>query len=549
MFASLRRFGVALSLAGLALVAWPGSACAQGSLSRAQQHELRLYERTLVLASPGAGPALRRAGGVRIATALPIWGLQSRAALRVLPGLLHAGLVQEVEPDRPLRVANHLVDPLVGQEWWIPFVGLDRAPEPPGPGKPVTIIDTGVDLTHEEFAARPATAAFNAQSTSARFDEHGTAVASVAAAPTNSVGLVGVYPRAALRVWDASPLGDGIRAGDVINGLDAAIRNGPSVINLSLGSQTRVQLFDAMIAYAIGSGSVVVAAAGNSRTAGSPLEYPASLPHVLTVGAIDQSGQPTSFTSGSPYVDLAAPGFNIPVAVPTAFSSTGYSTFSGTSFSSPMVTGAAAWVWTARPTLDVTQLLEVMRASAQDISSPGFDPFSGFGRLDIPAALTVAPGAPDPQEPNEDVSYLKRTGILHRAAAPLTAAGRPRGTLAARLDFAEDPRDVYRIWVPGKRTAFVALQPAGGDIDLGLWGPRTLSVLEAGAARKRDARGISERAGQKRELLRVKNTGRRGAYYYAEASVGAGNGTVVRRAAGIGYRLSVSIVKTKTARR
>jgi hypothetical protein len=234
------------------------------------------------------------------------------------------------------------------------------------------------------------------------------------------------------------------------------------------------------------------------------------------------------------------------VAVPKTFSSTGYSTFSGTSFSSPMVAGAAAWVWTARPTLDVTQLLEVMRASAQDISSPGFDPFSGFGRLDIPAALTVAPAAPDPQEPNEDVSYLKRTGILHRAAAPLTAAGRPRGTVAARLDFAEDPRDVYRIWVPGKRTAFVALQPAGGDIDLGLWGPRTLSVLEAGAARRRDARGISERAGQKRELLRVKNTSRRGAYYYAEASVGGGNGTVVRRAAGIGYRLSVSIVKTKS---
>jgi hypothetical protein len=548
MFASLRRFGVALCVAGLVLVAWPGSAFAQRSLSRAEQRDLRLYDATLVLARPGAGPALRRAGGMRIATVLPIWRLRSGPALRVLPGLMHDGLVREVDPDRPLSLPNHLTEPMVGQEWWIPFVGLDRA-EPPGPGKPVTIIDTGVDLTHQELATRPATTAFNAQSTSARFEEHGTAVASVAAAPTNGIGLVGVYPQAALQVWDASPLGDGIRAGDVIDGLDAAIRRGPSVINLSLGAQTRIPLFDAMLAYAIGSGSVVVAAAGNSRTAGSPLEYPASLPHVLTVGAIDESGQPTSFTSGSPYVDLAAPGLNIPVAVPATFSGTGYSTFSGTSFSSPMVAGAAAWVWTARPTLDVTQLLEVMRASAQDISSPGFDPFSGFGRLDIPAALTVAAAAPDPQEPNEDVSYLKRNGILHRAAVPLTAAGRPRGTVAARLDFAEDPHDVYRIWVPGKRTAFVALQPSGGDIDLGLWGPKTVSVLEAGAARRRDSRGISERAGQKRELLRVKNTGRRGAYYYAEASVGGGSGSGVRRAAGIGYRLSVSIVKTKPARR
>ena len=41
---------------------------------------------------------------------------------------------------------------LNGLEWWPSFVGLDRA-EPPGPGKPLTIIDTGVDLTHEEFAS------------------------------------------------------------------------------------------------------------------------------------------------------------------------------------------------------------------------------------------------------------------------------------------------------------------------------------------------------------------------------------------------------------
>jgi len=545
MFAPLRRLGAVLCVVGLALVAWPGSAFAQRSLSRAEQRELRLYDTTLVLAQPGAALTLRRAGGVRIATALPIWRLRSGHALRVLPRLMRDGLVREVDPDRPL---SHLTEPLEGQEWWIPFVGLDRAGTAPGPGKPVTIIDTGVDLTHQEFAARPGTSAFNAQSTSARFEEHGTAVASVAAAPANQLGLIGVYPQAALQVWDASPRGDGIRAGDVIDGLDAAIRRGPSVINLSLGSQTRIPLFDAMIAYAIGSGSVVVAAAGNSGGAGNALEYPASLPHVLTVGAIDQSGQPTSFTSGSPYVDLAAPGLNIPVAVPATFSNTGYSIFSGTSFSSPMVAGAVAWIWTARPTLDVTQLGEVMRASAQDISSPGFDRLSGFGRLDIPAALTVAAAAPDPQEPNEDVSYLKRTGILHRAAAPLTAAGRPHGTVAARLDFAEDPRDVYRIWVPGKRTAFVALQPSAGDIDLGLWGPKTVSVLEGGAARKRDSRGISERGGQKRELLRVKNTGRRGAYYYAEASVGR-SGATVRRAAGIGYRLSVSIVRTKPARR
>jgi hypothetical protein len=50
-------------------------------------------------------------------------------------------------------------------------------------------------------------------------------------------------------------------------------------------------------------------------------------------------------------------------------------------------------------------------------------------------------------------------------------------------------------------------------------------------------------------LLRVRNATRRGAYYFVEASVGAGSGTVVRKVAGLGYRLSVSLVKKKPARR
>jgi subtilisin family serine protease len=400
-------------------------------------------------------------------------------------------------------------------------------------------------MAHEEFATRPGTTVMNPQTTSGEFEEHGTAVASVAAAPVNALGILGVYPQAALQIWDASPSGDGITAGDVIQGLDVAIQRGQGVVNLSLGSQVRNPVLDAMIAVTAGSGTLVVAAAGNSRQRGSPLEYPASLPHVLTVGALDQSNAPAIFSSGSQHVDLAAPGVNIPVAVPGTFvpPPSSYSYFHGTSFASPIVAGAAAWVWTARPTLDVTQLFEVMRASAQDLSSPGYDAFSGFGRLDIPGALAVTPPAKDPLEPNEDVTYVKPKGLFRRAAKPLTAASRKSGAVNARLDFGEDPRDVYRVWIPGRRTALLALQPSGGDVDLAAWGPRTKSVLESGSARKRDFRGLSERTGTKRERVRVKNPARKGAYFYVEASIGGGSGNVVRKVAGLRYSLSVSIVK------
>ena len=100
------------------------------------------------------------------------------------------------------------------------------------------------------------------------------------------------------------------------------------------------------------------------------------------------------------------------------------------------------------------------------------------------------------------------------------------------------------------RAASIALQPSGGDVDLAAWGPLTRSVLESGSARKRDVRGLSERLGTRRERLRVKNPARKGAYFYVEASVGAGGGSAARKVAGLKYGLAVSIVKApKAARR
>ena len=546
MFAGVRRLGVVLLLGALALVVGPASAWAQ-SLTRAQARELSMYDSGLVLARPGAGPALRGAGGVKLTNTLPIWRVPSRSALQVLPQLLRSNLVSEVAADQQLSTLT--TPPIAeGQDWWIPVVGAN-AVTPPGPGKPLTIIDTGVDLTHDEFAGRPNTTALNPQSTSSANDAHGTAVASMAAAQMNSTGILGTYPQANLYAWDASPSGVGITVGDVIQGLDAAIHQGAGVVNLSLGSQVRNTVLDRMIAVTQNAGLLVVAAAGNSREFGSPLEYPASDPHVVTVGATNDSNQPTFYTSGSPHVDLAAPGDLVWAAVPVTADPAKYELVQGTSFASPIVAAAADWVWTARPTLDWTQLAELLRASAQDVSTPGFDPFTGFGRLNIPAALTAAPVAADPQEPNEDVSYVKPGGFLHRSAKPLTAVRRKNGSVTARLDFGDDPRDVYRVWIPGKHSASIALQPSGGDVDLAMWGPKTASVLASGAALRRDSRGISERTGAKRERLRVKNTARKGAYFYAEAYVGAGSGNVSRPVAGIGYKVAVSIVKTKPARR
>ena len=101
----------------------------------------------------------------------------------------------------------------------------------------------------------------------------------------------------------------------------------------------------------------------------------------------------------------------------------------------------------------------------------------------------------------------------------------------------------------GQAQRCVALQPTGGDVDLALWGPRTTSVLESGAHSGATGAGSRSEVGTSASGFRLKNTGRKGAYYYVEAYVGTGGGSVSRPVAGVGYRIAVSIVKTKTARR
>src|SRR6478735_3611219 len=152
--------------------------------------------------------------------------------------------------------AARLADPLSPQEWWLSHIGADRA-TPPGPGVPITIIDTGVDATHPEFASRPNTA-------------------------------------------DAD--------------IFAAAQHCPAVINLSFGSVAQDPELDRAILTAYRNGCLVVAASGNSGSFGSPPSYPAAWPHVLTVGASNANDEVSPFSRTGADVDLVAPGDSVMAA-------------------------------------------------------------------------------------------------------------------------------------------------------------------------------------------------------------------------------------------
>jgi len=463
---------------------------------------------------------------------LSLWRVPSTVVSAVGLKLSARGVVRAVEPDRtlaPLRVSE---EPLVGREWWRAAIGADRV-TPPGPGKLVTVIDTGLDVTHPEFAGRPNTRLLDEQSTTGAEDEaHGTAVSSVAAAPENGVGLAGVYPQADLAEWDSGAM----FVSDVIAGIEHALDAGQGVINMSFGFDGFDQFLADEIDVAFGSGTLLVAAAGNDFLEGNAQHSPASLPHVLTVAATNEQNRSSFFSNRSLAVDLAAPGEDIPVAVPTWESASGYASAAGTSFSSPLVAGAAAWVWTRRPELDVTQLFDLMRWSATDIDAPGFDEDTGWGLLDIPAALADAAPAVDPGEPNDDVYDIAPGKLFRRAHPALTSPGHGRATVDARLDVTEDPEDVYRVWIPAHRRIAVHVA-VSADADVELWNATTASVLVTGAARRKHLLDGSGFNGKHAENVAYRNRAASGTYVFLDVYLPA------RGASSAQYRATVATAR------
>ena len=437
-----------------------------------------------------ATAVLREAGATTVSRDLRLYSLDGQAASRVLPRLRACRAVRFAVPDRPAGTLSvtDFADPLVASEWWRPAIGVTGL-TPPGPGKPVTIIDSGVNVTHPEFTGRGDLVMLNAQEPQPLGGVHGTAVASLVGAAENGVGIVGVYPQAVLQSWD-SAIGSGTRlaTSEIVQGVLAAAARGPGVINLSLGSDGNEVPIAQAIATAVSKGMLVVAAAGNDGDGGNPLTYPASLPHVLTVGATDFQNGVSFFSSRSRFVDLAAPGQDIFVADAL---SQGWESEDGTSFASPIVAGAAAWVWTARPALDASQLFEVMRRSATDLATPGRDDASGFGLLSVPAALAYAAPIKDSPEPNDDIEYVKPGGTYYNGIPVLTSRAKPSAAVTGRITVSEDPRDLYPVFVP-KNGRITVKTSVASTTDLALWSRTAATVTAPSAGKGRLARGKTQ---------------------------------------------------------
>ncbi len=228
---------------------------------------------------------------------------------------------------------------------------------------------------------------------------HGTHVAGIAAATgNNSKGIIGVAPLAQIipvRVLDR--LGSGT-IDAVAKGIEYAAKVGANIINLSLGAANldldSYTILQEAVDFARSLGSLIVAAAGNSNSDVDGFS-PANLSGVIAVGATDVLDQRASFSNFGSKLFITAPGVDILslgtklVHIGTRFKDNYYRA-SGTSMAAPFVSGAIAILLNKYPGASLDLIASLLASGADDLGDPGWDPYYGYGRLDVAASLGIS---------------------------------------------------------------------------------------------------------------------------------------------------------------
>ena len=291
-------------------------------------------------------------------------------------------------------------DPLIDQQWGLVAIGAPSVWSiTRGAGVTVAVIDSGSG-PHPDLNANLDTGRtmFGSIDSAGVIDVdvagHGSHVSGIiAAVADNAIGGSGVAPQARIlpiRVLGAK--GEGISA-DVLKAVRFAVDSGVKVINLSLGGDAESADLTKAIQYAVDRNVLVVAAAGNGAADSTP-KWPAASDLALAVTAIDRNNGVTSFDQRGEYIDLAAPGVSILSSTvgfydekkcPSQTPLFCYS--SGTSMAAAFVTGAAALLFAAQPSITAAQVRDVLQRTATDIGALGRDTTFGYGLVNLVAAF------------------------------------------------------------------------------------------------------------------------------------------------------------------
>jgi thermitase len=212
---------------------------------------------------------------------------------------------------------------------------------------------------------------------------HGTKMAgAVAARSNNGVGIAGVAGQSRIMPIRVTDRAGRATSASIAKGIVWAVDHGARVINVSLEGVVKNAAVRAAAEYAYNHGALVVAPSGNCGCVDPTPESS----YILSVSATDEADHVAAFSSTGAFVDLSAPGTNIPTTAMYGL----YLSDSGTSLASGLVAGVAALMFSANPTLTPAVVAQLLEATAFNPRGNGRDPGFGHGRVDAFAAVSAA---------------------------------------------------------------------------------------------------------------------------------------------------------------
>ncbi len=269
-------------------------------------------------------------------------------------------------------------------------------------------------------------------------DGHGTHVAGIlGAVGDNGKGSAGVAWKVQIMAVKVLPEFGSGSTSDIIAGMEYAAQKGAHIINASLGLSGAM---DPAMSDAIGAleqaGITLVVSAGN-EDADNDFDphcttYPASDPHanVVSVAASSRSDRVAAFSNyGWKSVDIAAPGVEIVSSI--ADSDTAYDSYSGTSMSAPVVSGALALLRAQFPADTMAQRIARLYRSVDLLPEVSGKCLTG-GRLNLQRALA---GSAPMQPYNDDYFDSKYiTGVEFYGSTVIDSATVEAGEPSLALD-------------------------------------------------------------------------------------------------------------------
>lgn len=269
-------------------------------------------------------------------------------------------------------------------QWYLGPMRIAEAQElgKGGAGVTVAVLDSGVDGTHQDLRGAMVAGRNTARDVPAdNIDNapHGTGMAVLIAGRGHGTGdgLLGVAPRS--KVMSVTPTQDPTL---VAEGIRWAVQHGAKVINMSFAQYSSSDAMREAVDEAVAADVVLVAGSGNDH---KQVAFPAALPGVIAVGAVDRKNNVAAFSNYGNDLDLVTYGTAMTVARPH----NKYEVEHGTSDSTALVSGVVALMRARYPDMSAAEVAERLTGTAIDRGPKGRDDYYGYGQLDVIAALTA----------------------------------------------------------------------------------------------------------------------------------------------------------------